>query len=48
MIGQMRRSARASSVGLMSNASTNDAHLVIAVNLKPVNQGWHNINFGGA
>lgn len=29
-------------------AGTNDAHLIISVNLKPVNQGWHNINFGGA
>jgi hypothetical protein len=26
----------------------NDARLVIAVTIKPVNQGWHNINFGGA
>lgn len=31
-----------------ANAGVNDARIVIAVTLKPVNQGWHNINFGGA
>ena len=31
-----------------SPSLVNDARLVIAVTIKPVNQGWHNINFGGA
>ena len=26
----------------------NDVRLVVLVTIKPVNQGWHNINFGGA
>ena len=30
------------------NAGVNDARLVIAVNIQPVDIGWHNINFGGA
>lgn len=29
-------------------AGRNDARLVIAVSIKPINSGWHNINFGGA
>lgn len=29
-------------------AGPNDARLVISVSIKPVNTGWHNINFGGA
>ena len=29
-------------------AGVNDARLVIAINIQPVNMGWHNINFGGA
>jgi hypothetical protein len=28
------------------NADENDARLIIAVHLHPINQGWHNINFG--
>lgn len=26
----------------------NDARIVVAVTIKPVNVGWHNVNFGGA
>jgi hypothetical protein len=29
-------------------AGVNDARLVIAVTIKPVNAGWHNLNFVGA
>jgi hypothetical protein len=28
------------------DAGENDARLVVAVHLHPINQGWHNINFG--
>ncbi len=27
---------------------SNDARIVISINIQPVNHGWHNINFGGA